>query len=166
MEKNQEKMFDMMTTMTEAMAKMERIATRDSFSIGHLFPIWNGDMMNEFLQRDERHALRMEHFEDMLLTLFNPRDTVKLNQKSFMEHITAALFDRNYLVNHRWPTVKYVNFFWVIFPLIFHPIFLGKLPMIPTLLFLSSLCRFFDSNWAGLLGNRCSITPWWVFSSG
>ena len=94
---------DVMTTVTF----MSKQMLKSGVEISAFFPIKNDQDMNKFLSNDDgKFDLRAAEFETMLYGAFNPITNPDLTQNSgtFTNALIGALFSREYIDTHRWPT--------------------------------------------------------------
>ena len=112
--RNQEQIFDMLSEMSGQIKQIASTATTDKVSINHLFPIEDDAQIMELLDKtDPNYEKKMDLFESMLYTHFNPIDHPDLTNRTFADSLLSTIFDRKYLVKHRYPSITYVTFIYL-----------------------------------------------------
>lgn len=63
-----------------------------------MFPIRNDEMMQKFLKNDDEYEKRTEQLPNILL------NEVADTKTKFASAVMTAVFDPQYIMNHRWET--------------------------------------------------------------
>lgn len=71
-----------------------------SVNVFEYFPIKNDDMLTKFMKKDDDFDDRMEQLHSILLP------TVTETQSRFGTAVLNSVFHLDYIVSHRWPTLK------------------------------------------------------------